>query len=135
MACVWNLQAFAEITPDQLHHYISDNKYGIKAEVQMFYWAMEYHTAWIQHENKSNLDIIFHALGTSSDKGLQQQDYNYSLVESFRNNTISLRNKADSLEAEMQITETAIHFYCNIAYGNNKPALGYNGLRLYTGLS
>jgi hypothetical protein len=28
--------------------------------VQMFYWAMEYHTAWLNLKNKSNLDIIFH---------------------------------------------------------------------------
>lgn len=125
---VWKLQAFTQITSEQLQQYISDIKSADRAELQLFYSAMKYNTAWIQNENRTNRDNLFRMLGASSTKGLQEKDYYYSLVESFRTNTILLSSNADSLEADVQITKAAIRFYHDIIYGNLKPAFRYNGL-------
>ena len=39
-----------------------------------------------------------------------------------------LQTAEDSLQAELSITDAAIHFYSDLVYGNTKPALSYNGL-------
>ena len=64
----------------------------------------------------------------SAGLGLQEKDYQFGYIQWLRNNTNLLKNTTDSLEAEIRITDAAIHFYNDLAYGNAKPALVYNGL-------
>ena len=132
---VWGFATFAQITPDRLQQFISDDKHVNNAEVKYpseikeFYSRLNYQTAWIQKENQSNCDIFLDILKLSAGLGLRQKDYQFSHIEAFRSSHIRFQNFNDSLEAEVRITDAAIHFYGDIAYGNTKPALGYNGLK------
>lgn len=133
IACVCSFTAFTQITPDRLQQYISEYKQIGNAEIKEFYSRINYKTAWIQKENVTNRDIFFNILKLSAGIGLQESDYQFNYIESFRNTTIRLQSKDDSLEAEVRITDAAIHFYNDITYGNTKPTLGYNGLNYIPG--
>ncbi|MGZ8559469.1 MAG: L,D-transpeptidase family protein, partial [Chitinophagaceae bacterium] len=134
ISCVWCLAAFAQITPERLSEFISDNRNTSKAgviylsEIKEFYARLNFHTAWIQKENKTAYHVFWEALKLSAGKGLQENDYHFNYIGALRNGTALLQNEIDSLEADIRITEAAIHFYQDIVYGNTKPVLGYNGL-------
>jgi len=139
VACVCSFTAFAQITSVRLQQFISDDKHISNAdikyvsEVNEFYARLNYQTAWIQKENKGSCDIFLDVLKLSAGLGLREKDYQFSYIEAFRSGTAHFQNTNDSLEAEVRITEAAIHFYNDIAYGNTKPALGYNGLKYVPG--
>ena len=88
-----------------------------------------YQPAWIQGKTKIQCEIFLGVLKRSADLGLRESDYPISDIEAICNGTrFRFQNLNDSLEAELRITKAAIDFYSDIAYGNTKPALGYNGL-------
>ena len=139
VAFVWSFAGFAQITPAGLQQFISDDKdisnaeIKYSSEVKEFYARLNYQTAWIQKENKSSCDIFLGILKQSAGLGLREKDYQFNYIESLRNSTVRFQNTDDSLEADVRITDAAIHFYNDIAYGNTKPALGYNGLKYVPG--
>jgi murein L,D-transpeptidase YcbB/YkuD len=61
--------------------------------------------------------------------GLREKDYGLGFVKSFCNKDIPLLTAEDSLNAEFRLTETALQLYNDLAFGNTKPAFGYNGLK------
>ncbi len=133
IACVYSFTAFTQIAPARLQQYILEDKQISNTEVKEFYSRINYKTAWIQKENVANRTIFFNILKLSPGMGLRESDYQFNYIESFRNTTIRLQSKDDSLEAEVRITDAAIHFYNDITYGNTKPTLGYNGLNYIPG--
>lgn len=126
--CIWDLPVFAQITSNRLLEFISENKYSHNLELKEFYTPLNYKTAWIQKENTVTQNIFLNILKLSAGFGLREKDYQFDFIESFRNKTLPLQNTEDSLNAEIHFTEAAIEFYKDLAYGNTKPALGYNGL-------
>jgi L,D-transpeptidase YcbB len=135
IACVGYIAAFAQITAMQVQNFITADKNIHTAGVQFlsqlkkFYTINNYSTAWMQKENTANRQMFFNTLNLSAGLGLQQKDYQFNFIEGFKNGTVNLQNTDDSLLAEIRITDAALHFYNDIAYGNIKPALGYNGLK------
>ena len=78
---------------------------------------------------KFQCEILLGVLKRSAALGLREKDYPINDIETIANATgFRFQNLNDSLDAELRITKTAIDFYSDIAYGNTKPALGYNGL-------
>jgi L,D-transpeptidase YcbB len=135
IACVGYIAVPAQITTAQVQNFITADKnihtadVQFPAQLQEFYALTNYTAAWIQKENTTNREMFFNTLNLSAGLGLQQKDYQYNFIEGFKNGTVHLQNANDSLLAEMRITDAALHFYNDIAYGNTKPALGYNGLK------
>lgn len=135
IACVWGFTTFAQIAPARLQQFILDDKNISNAdikyalEVKGFYAHLHYKMAWLQKENTSNLNIFLNSLKLSSSIGLREKDYQFNYIGLFGNGAAHLQNADDSLEAEIRFTDAAIHFYNDIAYGNVKPALSYNGLK------
>jgi murein L,D-transpeptidase YcbB/YkuD len=123
------MTAFPQITPERLLQFISDEKYSSNGEMKDFYTRLNYHTAWIQKDNLYNRDILLKALGSSAGLGLAESDYPARYIDSLNNGTLHLLNSNDSLVAEIRITDAAMHFYKDLAYGNTKPSFGYNGLK------
>lgn len=139
VTCVLDFSVFAQITPTNLQQFISESKNAANdavrypSQVNEFYVQMNYQTAWIQKENARNLVLLLNALKQSEGLGLQEKDYQYNYIEAFQKGNIHLLNINDSLQAEFCITDAALHFYNDIAYGNIKPSLGYNGLSYVPG--
>jgi len=133
IAGLWSFNALSQISPDRLKQFISDTKLssktGIKnaTQVREFYSRLNYRPVWIREDRQPDLPVFLHARGLSADFGLTEKDYQFNY--SAAGNTTELQNGTDSLTAEIRITDAAIHFYNDIAYGNTKPALGYYGLK------
>jgi L,D-transpeptidase YcbB len=139
IACTCSFTALAQISSDDLQQFISDTKHmsdtDVKhtAEVTIFYTRLNYKTAWIQNENTGNRIVFLNDLMLAPRLGLNEKDYQFNYIESFRNNAARLETKDDSLEAEVRITDAAVHFYNDVIYGNTKPALEYSGLTYVPG--
>ncbi|MBX9781730.1 MAG: L,D-transpeptidase family protein [Chitinophagaceae bacterium] len=136
---VCSLMITAQITPEQLKQYITTSQAfknsGLKNKesVALFYNTLNYKTAWIQKENKENLARLLAALLQAKAVGLEEQEYETEIIRACRTNTVTLANAGDSLDAELRITEAALHFYNDFIYGNTKPALSYYGLKYAPG--
>ncbi len=139
LACWWFFASFSQITPDELKLFIVENKnrdpgdVPFSPEIKEFYELSEYKTAWVQKENWGNCDILLNTLQQSAGIGLRETDYRVGYIKSFRKNPPPPENVIDLLKVEIRITDAALHFFHDIAYGNLSPALGYNGLNYSPG--
>jgi L,D-transpeptidase YcbB len=135
--CIMSLQssvAICQITTEQLAQYISQKKFPNTinnmraAEITSFYVQLKYNTAWIKETNLDNRAVLFDALKQSSTLGLREKDYQYSFIETLKKSNTYLQTISDSIDAEILLTDAAIHFYKDITMGNTKPSLGFNGI-------
>jgi murein L,D-transpeptidase YcbB/YkuD len=94
--------------------------------IAAFYKINNYSYAWLN--NDSNTQDLLNLLRSASDLGLQEEDYQFDLIQSLRNNNFIRPARHDSLITEVRLTDAAIHFFRDIAFGNRKPAIGYNGI-------
>jgi murein L,D-transpeptidase YcbB/YkuD len=135
VSCFWSFTAMAQITPESVQQFISDKRLFGKAEllypsdVKEFYARFNYQGAWLTKQKAANLNYLTDLLKLSILKGLEVNDYQVGLMSDLNNKLTRLQGVNDSLEAELRITDAALHFYHDIAHGNSKPALGYNGLK------
>ncbi len=126
--------AISQITPEKLALYISEkrlpNTIDTRRAVQItaFYENMKYKTAWINEKNKADRAILFNDLKQSSTLGLRETDYQHGFIETLTKGNTYLQTINDSLEAEILITDAAIHFYNDVVSGNTKPSLSFNGI-------
>lgn len=60
--------------------------------------------------------------------GLREADYQHGFIVVLTKGNTYLQTTNDSLEAEILITDAAIHFYNDIVSGNTKPSLSFNGI-------
>ena len=98
------------------------------AGVKAFYGQLNFQTAWIQQKDNNNCVSLQKDLKLAAYLALNEKDYQFGFIQSFSNHAANMKNIDDSLDAEIRFTDPAIHFYTDIAYGNIKPVLGYNGL-------
>lgn len=135
VSCFWCFTAVAQITPGSVQQFISDNRLFGKAEllypsdVKEFYARFNYQVAWLSKQKAANLNYLTVVLKLCALKGLEVNDYQVGLMSDLSNRLTRLQDLNDSLQAEVRITDAALHFYHDISYGNSKPVLGYNGLK------
>jgi L,D-transpeptidase YcbB len=126
--------AICQIMPEKLAQYISEkrlpNSIDTRRAVQItaFYENIKYKTAWINENNKADRAILFNDLKQSSSLGLRELDYQHGFIEALTKGNTYLQTTNDSLEAEILITDAAIHFYNDVVSGNTKPSLSFNGI-------
>ncbi len=118
----------AQISPETLREFIDHQTISRQKELTEFYTRLNFQTAWIQKENKDNLEALQKAIKESADIGLRQTDYDPDFIAAVKTGSKKLVSATDSLQAEIALTTTALHFYGDIIYGNIKPAFGYYGL-------
>lgn len=123
------LNSYSQITPLQLQQFIEQSKYADHKKINEFYGLMFYKTAWVQKNNSNNLLNLLTNLKKAADAGLSEKDYQYEFITLFLNKKIQLNTAEDSLNAELNFSEAAIHFYNDIITGNTKPVFGYDGLK------
>lgn len=135
--CIMALQvnvAISQITPEQLAQYIAEKKIPNTidnrraSDITIFYEYLHYKTAWIKETNLDNRNTLFEALKQSSALGLREKDYQYNFIEVLKKGNTYLQTISDSIDAEILLTDAAIHFYKEITMGNTKPSLGFNGI-------
>jgi L,D-transpeptidase YcbB len=132
---VFNYSALPQAPSGGIKQFILDNKdspYGTivyPTQVMQYYAAVGGKTAWLQSVHLQSLSNLLNALKMSAQKGLNEKDYQYRYLQRFINGMPVLKNAADSLEAEVRITDAAIHFCRDIYFGNTRPVLSYDGLK------
>jgi murein L,D-transpeptidase YcbB/YkuD len=119
----------AQIEPALFQQFIAKSKYANNSKINEFYNRMMYKTAWIQKGNINTLNIFLNTLKQSADIGLTERDYQFEFINSFINKKYPLQTLDDSLNAEINFSDAAIHFYSDVVFGNIKPAFGYEGLK------
>jgi len=133
--CIWSISVIGQVTPEKLQHFLSDAKkmselpVKFPPQIKDFYLKQNYKTAWIHNENKDNRNFLFNELKEAAFKGLNENDYQYEFILSFKKNPVTLQNIEDSLKAEILLTDAALHFYHDIVFGNTKPLFRYEGLK------
>jgi murein L,D-transpeptidase YcbB/YkuD len=78
--------------------------------------------------NPVNTKKLLQVLRSAAQEGLQEEDYQFDLIQSLRNNFFVRPTHRDSVMTEVRLTDAAIHFFRDVAYGNRKPAMGFNGI-------
>ena len=128
---IWNLALYSQLSPNQLRDYILANK-TINKEVKDFYAQIQYQTAWVKRENQVNYQALQKVLKLSTAIGLRESDYPIIPFVTILNDNEQIVKIIDSIQLEILITTSAIHFFNDIAYGNTRPNFGYVGLKIDT---
>lgn len=117
-----------------LQSIIQDKKALAKAGIQYpglvreFYLSNGYKPAWINEEGRLQREALINLLSLSDELGLNESDYQFGFVRSYRKGELKLLSTNDSVNTELLFTDAALHFFCDVAFGNKPPALGYDGL-------
>ncbi|THU39533.1 hypothetical protein FAM09_13595 [Niastella caeni] len=124
------LTVTAQINNDEIQLIIKVSRTEIPLQypehIKEFYKINQYSYVWLNHHN--NTQNLLQLLGSASDVGLQEADYQFNFIQFFRNNYFVRPTHHDSLMTEIRLTDAAIHFFRDVAYGNRKPSIGFNGI-------
>lgn len=106
ICCFYGNSLQAQLNTEIIRNTISQNLYFSFTDskqwkqIQSFYAANNFNSAWLNVENIYNRNYLLNELKHSGDVGLIEKDYQYPYLETFRNSSKSLNTLADSLEAE-----------------------------------
>ncbi len=128
---IWNLALYPQLTPNLVRDYILANKI-LNKDVKDFYTQIQYQTAWVKKENQVNYLALKKVLMFSTALGLRESDYPIISSVSILNDQGKTGFNLDSIQSDILISVSAIHFFSDIAYGNSRPNLGFNGFKIDT---
>ncbi len=97
-------------------------------ETKEFYTHNGFTYAWLLKQNKPNFQILLNYLNQCADLGLEQNNYSIQYSSNPDNTLSSPASEEDSISADIVITDAAIHFFHDVAEGNQPEDLLYNGL-------
>ncbi len=126
-ALALGLSVFSQLTPGRLMQFVSETD-QIGKEEKQFYFHFNYKPAWFHEASRDNRRILMDMLDQADRLGLRKEDYCSPRTESLLRERIQPAGGEDSMDAEVRITGSAIHFFTDLAYGNRKPVFGYKGL-------
>lgn len=85
---------------------------------------------WTSKEKLSNLLVLQDDIAKCRSIGLNDNDYFFDYILGFTARKLFLPNNTDSTNLDIKISEAAIHFYSDVRYGNERPTLQYEGVKL-----
>jgi L,D-transpeptidase YcbB len=122
--------AAAQISPELVRESLesSADKYSLSSASRTveFYQHRQFRPAWLTHPDA--IRQLVSMLDKSPWYGLDSSQYQVPLVRSLAHGQRLLRTQADSLQAEFRVTDAAIHFFRDIAYGDPAPQVSYHGV-------
>jgi L,D-transpeptidase YcbB len=111
-----------DFTKENLLSYSNWARYST---IQECYKLNGYRFVWIG--NKDLQGKLFALLDQAEYLGLEKTDYQQSIITRL-GKTEWTGNSKDSVEAEVALTDAALHFFSDLATGNRVPAFRYMGL-------
>ncbi|WP_247679955.1 MULTISPECIES: L,D-transpeptidase family protein [Chitinophaga] len=97
--------------------------------IQIFYQKTGSRIAWISAAGKQHFDMLTAYLRKAAFLGLKASDYDPVLIQALADSSYKMPTATDTLNADVRITEAAIHFFRDVAYGRlAAPPVKYNGL-------
>ena len=94
------------------------------AELQQLYEQSNGLMVWLGH--RALQEQLLEVLSSSAALGLNQKDYQHDFLMTYKP-AQELKTFSDSLDAEIRLTDAAIHFFTELKWGNAIPHLGYRG--------
>lgn len=121
----------AQVNPQLLQQSIDKqsehtNLFKYPILVKEFYQSYHYNIAWLG--NELALRQLLNYIENAPNLGLKKGDYQSDLIKLICNRQITWPTLKDSLLADFRVTDIAIHFFHDAAFGNYTPGMGYNGL-------
>jgi L,D-transpeptidase YcbB len=113
-------------------HSLIDHETGrlkMPAAVKLFYAERRYQMVWMIPKQSTACKQLLQALAGAEVLALNREAYHAPLVNQLLQHTTPLQNYQDSLLADVQLTDAALHFYYDLLHGNRRPVLGYEGLK------
>ena len=98
------------------------------ASVMEFYRVMEYKPGWMGGEAQKNKVYLFELLENAADYGLDPADYQYDFIKQYKDSVNGFQFSEDWRLPDLKLTDAAIHFYRDLAFGNLTPSFSYSGL-------
>jgi L,D-transpeptidase YcbB len=98
------------------------------AAVKEFYSTLGFCSAWTGSDNLADQQLLFTLLRNAAYYGLDEKDYQYELVTWLKDSVNYQHRDKEDISTEVKLTDAAIHFFSDIAFGNKTPSLYYNGL-------
>jgi L,D-transpeptidase YcbB len=95
-------------------------------DIKAFYKGNGYNFVWVN--NADRVQTLLQLIKNASALGLQKEEYQLDFIQSIQNNFYISPTHYDTLEAEVRMTGAAIHFFRDIAFGDRKPRIAYDGL-------
>jgi murein L,D-transpeptidase YcbB/YkuD len=108
---------------DQLSKYRDWERYN---SINQFYQLNDFRFGWMSNKNAQS--ELMGILNSADTFGLNRSDYQHQFFTAY-NSSASLNNLNDSIDADIRLTDAAIHFFADLKFGNHIPDFGYNGLR------
>ncbi|HEY0678833.1 MAG TPA: L,D-transpeptidase family protein [Chitinophagaceae bacterium] len=121
----------AQFSPDAFRQFINSpitpsQQFSSISQVRSFYDHRQFRPAWIFNSNARSQ--LFQLLSQSSGLGLDAADYKWSFITSLQEQSWKPFTQQDSFLLEANLTDAALHFFSDLAYGSQPPQLSYNGL-------
>lgn len=98
------------------------------ASVREFYRVMDYKPAWSGKEAQKNKVYLFELLEKAADYGLDPLDYQYDFIKLYKDSINGFQFSEDWILPDLKLTDAAIHFFSDVAFGNISPSFSYSGL-------
>lgn len=119
----------AQTTAELVKRTLNSKITGVFYQVQLknFYEHLAYEFQWVTHEKTNARETLFNLFAVSEFYGLNNKDYQFSLVESLKQNT-PIKSIDDSIRTDILLSDAVLHFFNDLAFGNAAPGIGYNGL-------
>jgi L,D-transpeptidase YcbB len=95
-------------------------------QLQELYSLSGNHLLWVN--NKDARSYLIKQFERSAELALDINDYETAFIKSY-NDGERLRTFADSLDADVHFTESAIHFFTEVGIGSAGPHFSYDGLK------
>lgn len=96
-------------------------------DIKEFYEVLGYRPAWTGDLCKDNKDYLLDLLKHADEFGLNKDDYQWELVSRLIDSIASL-SIPDRIGVEIRLTDAALSFFHDIAFGNTTPNFSYDGL-------
>ncbi|SKA29194.1 Murein L,D-transpeptidase YcbB/YkuD [Chitinophaga eiseniae] len=101
----------------------------VDAGVQLFYQKTGGRSVWTTATGRSHFDWLSACLQKAVYLGLDPHDYQPLLINALAENRLQMATAADTLRTDIRITETAIRFFMDVAFGRmTTPPVKYNEL-------
>jgi murein L,D-transpeptidase YcbB/YkuD len=122
-----SLTSFAQPLSERLKQYLSSVSTPLTflEEVKEFYSRNNYNFSWFSKQHAADLAILANYIDNADMLGIRKDDYHPALFKTYT----ASQSAGDSLSAELQFTDAAIHWMHDVLMGNMSSSLGYNGFK------
>lgn len=123
-----SLGGYSQVSPDDwILAMKTFDKATYSPHLGEFYRLTGHQLAWIGRRDR--MEQLLGELRRCSDLGLDQEEYQYGFLATLIFQRHLVPRFADSVNADMHITDAALRFFCALKKGDAVPVLRYDGLR------